>query len=147
MNCLRVSCVDPEKKDTYQEGLLLPNWAPILKTEPSSSHFYTGASRANHTSGRSLHWTDDCLLHRTACPHCITAIWASPNKGVPEIVFQPTELRCSLSYQICAALSPSASSSTNQRSSILTNQDSVFWTNQIARIWSPHIHKDQPIED
>lgn len=30
--------VGPEKEDTYQEGLLVANWAKILNTEPRS-HF------------------------------------------------------------------------------------------------------------
>ena len=44
--------VDPEKEDTYKEGLLVAHWAQVLKTEPNCP-FCAGASHANCTSGRS----------------------------------------------------------------------------------------------
>lgn len=96
------------------------------KNPEPSSHFYMGASHTNCISGRNLHWAT-CWLY-------VSAIWASPYKGVPGILFQPIGLRLSPSNQSCATIYPPASSLTNQSGSILTNQDSTFWTNQTARI-------------
>lgn len=42
----------------------------FLKTESCSSHFYTGASHAKHTSCRSLQYT--------VCLRCVSDVWASP---------------------------------------------------------------------
>lgn len=33
LNKYVVSLVDPEKEDTYQEGVLVANWAQILKNK------------------------------------------------------------------------------------------------------------------
>lgn len=52
-----VCIVNHEKKETYQEGLLVAKWAQTkttTKTEPSSC-FYIGTSYSNCLSGRDLH--------------------------------------------------------------------------------------------
>lgn len=46
--------LDPEKEDTYDEGLLVAKWAQIYKTEPSS-HFFREGCHVNRPLGRSQH--------------------------------------------------------------------------------------------
>ena len=86
-------------------------------------------------------------VHRTTSPHCAPVVWASPYKGVSGTVFQPTELRLSLSNQSGTAIPlPTTSMFTEQWDQlILTNQDSAFWTTGTVRIWSPHLHGETQI--
>lgn len=79
-------------------------------------------------------------LHCTTCLQVVSAIWASPSKGIPGVLLQPIGLRLALSDWSFVAL-------TNQRIFMLTNQDSAFRTNQIACVWYPHLHKDEPMRN
>ena len=56
----------------------MAHWADLFLKLPSS-HFCTGTCQTTCTSWRSLCWT--------ACLDCVSALWASPYKGVPGIYF------------------------------------------------------------
>ena len=114
------------------------SWAQILKTRAWQSVLHRDLSRKLHFTG-SL--ALNCLPPGwTACLHCVSAVWASPYKGVSGILFQLLGLRISPSNQSCTPLA-------SQSRSILTNQDGAFWINQIVRVWSPHLQEDRSVRD
>lgn len=84
LNKYVVSLMDPEKEDTYQEGVLVANWAQILKKQSLAA-----ISKQGPLTQAMLHREPyrNCLpLALTRQPDCPSAIRASPYKGVPEIL-------------------------------------------------------------
>lgn len=105
--------------DPEKEGELgMANWAQLKKKRK-------GNSLVAISTHRLLTQT---LLQGEACTELLPPRLSSSNRNY-------------------AAISPSASSLTNQSDFILTNQNSAFWINQTARTWSPHVHEDRPIKD
>lgn len=108
----------PRKKILTKNGSSWLKWAQVYSLAVSQQGLLMQmALQEEACPSRLPHWA--------ACLHCVPAIQARPYKGVPGILYQPIRLRLPPSNRSCAAISPSASSPTNQRGSILTNQDSA----------------------
>lgn len=121
----------------------LPNWTTYGKLD---SNFKKNAQKLFLNKGLTskLHFREKPELNYL--PALCSAIESCPYKGVPGIAFHPIGLRLSLSNQSHGAISPSASSPTNQSGSILTHP-LAFQTNRTLRMQCSHLHEDSPIWD
>lgn len=107
----------PEKEHTCQKGFLAVNWAGIYNKSRAAS-VYRGHLTYAAFQGKAIDWLGR-HTSRTAFPLLqLTFI-----KEFPESYF---ELRPDPFNKICTAISPFASSLTNQRNSTMTNQNVWF---------------------
>ena len=129
-------CMDPEKKDTSEEGLLVATGLKLKKQNKTELK--------SHSC--KLHVMEKPALKglRASAWNCLPALCLGSEPALTKVLlksyFKHRDWGFSPSNRRCTAIAPST---INQSRSILTSQESAFCT----KLWElgPHLHKDRPI--